>query len=124
MFMRFMNGARGCGLHVRGFSRLLKAPACLTLCLLLAWLALAGAEAATPQGRAKRSAGAQARPVGKRARGLRRSAGRKSSARVDALEPRADGEDPEGRGSWFYFKRAYPFGYIPPDARRRASGGI
>jgi photosystem II stability/assembly factor-like uncharacterized protein len=32
----------------------------------------------------------------------------------------ASDEDPDGRASWFYFKRAYPTGTTPADARRRA----
>src|SRR5256714_2942252 len=105
--------------------RLPGALACLLLSALVAWLAFDTMGAAAKLHAAKRRADAHSRRAVKRpsavssaprgAKGLRRSAA--------AGEPLLEGvseEDPEGRASWFYFKRAYPSGTIPADARRPA----
>jgi photosystem II stability/assembly factor-like uncharacterized protein len=120
MHLKFKNGLRVGSRFGHNPLRLLKAITCLFLSFLVGWLALADADAATRHARARRRGEAQARPGGKHAREFRRAESREKSAEARALEPEAEGEDPEGRASWFYFKRAYPFGQIPPDARRRA----
>jgi len=105
--------------------RLPGALACLLLSALVAWLAFDTMGAAAKLHAAKRRADAHSRRAVKRpsavssaprgAKGLRRSA----AAGASALEGVSE-EDPEGRANWFYFKRAYPSGTIPADARRRA----
>src|SRR5256714_14852517 len=93
--------------------RLPNALACLLLSAWLPWLASDRTGAAAKLHAAKRRADARSRRAVKRpsavssaprgAKGLRRSA----AAGASALEGVSE-EDPEGRASWFYFKRAYP----------------
>jgi hypothetical protein len=54
---------------------------------------------------------------------------KRAKSSVPILEPMAIGEDGEGeeqeghvdeRNDWFFYQRAYPFGSIPEDARRKA----
>jgi hypothetical protein len=111
-------------------------PALFTLALLVGSLApLASRAAAGPRPKPKRRAAAA---TAKRGAKSRRPAPREEGARAEAsdrfYEP-SDGEGVEGEGDvqkredWFNFKRSYPFGELPPDARRlawesRPKGGL
>src|SRR5258708_22869564 len=41
---------------------------------------------------------------------------------ADAFAPSESEDDPDGRAAWFNYQRAYPFGAILADGRRRACG--
>jgi photosystem II stability/assembly factor-like uncharacterized protein len=85
----------------------------LLICFALVGLWPAAADAAQRR-RAKsaRAARAKKTPASKKSR----AGAEKYAAGVGAY----DDDDGEGRGRWFYFKRAYPSGQIPAGARRRA----
>src|SRR5437764_2083782 len=96
--------------------RLLNALARALLSVFVAWLASGQTGAAAPwRSAAKRHADSARRRTRNRASDISSAPRRaKGSRRSDAsggpiLEGVAE-EDPEGRASWFYFKRAYPSG--------------
>jgi photosystem II stability/assembly factor-like uncharacterized protein len=104
----------------RGRSRrtLPKALACLLLSLAAAFLPFTPAEAGTQ----RRGVNRTRRAGKKRPRvrvGQSPERGKKRPAVARSLEG-VTAEDPDGRADWFYFKRAYPFGRVPADARRIA----
>jgi photosystem II stability/assembly factor-like uncharacterized protein len=96
---------------------LFKAITCLLLSLAAASLPFTAAEAGTQRRDVKRT-----RRVGKRPRVRAGAAARVEKKRPTVTRERegVSGEDPDGRADWFYFKRAYPFGRVPAEARRVA----
>jgi photosystem II stability/assembly factor-like uncharacterized protein len=72
--------------------------------------------------RAKKASPRTTRPAASRRAAAAKRAPRAVAAGgryAEGVEP-FDADDAEGRGRWFHFKRAYPSGRIPADARRRA----
>ncbi|HLL75135.1 MAG TPA: Calx-beta domain-containing protein [Pyrinomonadaceae bacterium] len=99
-----------------------------TLALLTAGLAAPAAAAAGQRVKAsqKRRAGAASKArtdaTGRKSQARRGGGGGDAAGPLQASrqEHEAESDDAEKRENWFYFERAYPFGEIPADARRRA----
>jgi photosystem II stability/assembly factor-like uncharacterized protein len=103
----------------------LKALACLLISFTFVLIACGEADAGAQRRRAKRPRATRVHQSGVKpshaadtsvAHPKRFRPGREGFGALEGVS----GEDPDGRSDWFYFKRAYPSGRLPADARRRA----
>ena len=102
-----------------------------TLALLTSPLAATSAAQRDRASRKRRANAAKqsAARSGRTAATVRKSAAKRKAVRTEPAgellqspryEQEIESDDAEKRENWFYFERAYPFGEIPADARRRA----